>query len=123
MALLVVLEELALFGFSIFLFSRLELDWWWYPALVLTPDLSMLGYLFGNKLGAWTYNVFHHRALGILLLVVGGLFASTWISLAGVILFGHSCMDRVLGYGLKSSESFHVTHLGHAGKQWRRDPV
>jgi hypothetical protein len=29
------------------------------------PDISMLGYLAGNKAGAIIYNFFHHKALGI----------------------------------------------------------
>ena len=116
MSQLVALEEFVLFGFSFFLFSRLGLDWWWYPTLLLAPDLSMLAYLFGNKMGAWSYNFFHHKALGILVFLLGGLLTSSWISLAGVVLLGHSCLDRALGYGFKSSESFHLTHLGRIGK-------
>jgi hypothetical protein len=34
------------------------------------------------------------------------------MQLAGVILFGHSSMDRIFGYGLKYSDSFQHTHLG-----------
>lgn len=34
----------------------------------------------------------------------------------GVILLGHSSLDRVLGYGLKHSDSFQNTHLGVIGR-------
>lgn len=47
------LEEAALFILGIYLFSRLSFEWWWFLVLILAPDLSMLGYLFGNKSGAF----------------------------------------------------------------------
>jgi len=34
---------------------------------------------------------------------------------AGLILFGHSCMDRAMGYGLKYFSGFQDTHLGKIG--------
>jgi len=37
------LEEAAMFILSIFFFNQLHFSWWWYPVLLLTPDLSMLG--------------------------------------------------------------------------------
>jgi len=40
----------------------------------------------------------------------GGLF------LLSIILLGHSCMDRAMGYGLKYSSGFSDTHLGKIGK-------
>ena len=42
---LLKLEEVFMFGLSIFLFSQLDYAWWWYPLLILAPDLSMVGYL------------------------------------------------------------------------------
>lgn len=36
--------------------------------------------------------------------------------LAGAILFAHSSLDRILGYGLKHFDSFRNTHLGTIGK-------
>ncbi len=50
---IVKLEETALFIFGIYLFSLLSFEWWWFLVLILAPDLSMLGYLFGNKSGAF----------------------------------------------------------------------
>ena len=46
---LMKLEELAMLLLSVYLFSRLSIAWWWFPALLLVPDLGALGYLFGNK--------------------------------------------------------------------------
>ena len=109
-------EELFMFGLSIFFFSKLGFAWWWYALLLFAPDLSMLGYLAGPQFGAVTYDFIHHKALGISIFVAGMLFASPPLQLAGLILFGHSSMDRVLGYGLKYGDSFQHTHLGMIGK-------
>ncbi len=113
---LLKLEELFMFALTIFLFSKMDFAWWWYPALLFTPDLSMIGYLINPKIGAVTYNFIHHKALGISLYVLGIMFASQPLQLAGLILFGHSSMDRVLSYGLKYSDSFQHTHLGMIGR-------
>ena len=113
---LLKLEELFMFGFSIFLFSKLDFAWWWYPLFLFVPDFSMIGYLISPKVGAMTYNFIHHKALGISIFVVGVILTSASLQFAGLILFGHSSMDRVLGYGLKHSDSFQNTHLGVIGK-------
>jgi hypothetical protein len=109
---LLKLEEALLFLFSIFLFAKLNYAWWVYPVLLFTPDLSMLGYLGGTKIGALTYNFVHHKALGIGIFIAGTLLINQPLQLAGIILFGHSSMDRILGYGLKYEDSFQHTHLG-----------
>jgi len=114
---LLKLEEAFMFGLSIFLFSKLDYAWWWYPALILAPDLSMVGYLINTRVGAITYNFIHHKALGIGVFVLGVLLANQLLQLIGLILFGHSSMDRVLGYGLKYPDSFQNTHLGVIGRQ------
>lgn len=110
------LEELFMFGLSIYLFSKLDYAWWWYAVLLFTPDISMLGYLINTRIGALTYNFVHHKALGITLYVLGSFVTAPALQLAGVILFGHSSMDRIMGYGLKHSDSFQHTHLDMTSK-------
>lgn len=112
---LLKLEELMMFVLSIFWFSKLDYAWWWYPLLFFTPDLSMLGYLGGTRIGAFVYNLVHHKALSIGIFLVGALSANQPLQLTGLILFGHSSMDRVLGYGLKYEDAFQHTHLGTIG--------
>lgn len=109
-------EDAAEWIFSIFLFSRLTFAWWWYPALILVPDLSMIGYVVNTKVGAVLYNLVHHKAVGITIGIIGFLISNEALILTGLILFGHSCMDRVFGYGLKFGDSFQHTHLGSIGK-------
>jgi ABC-type nitrate/sulfonate/bicarbonate transport system permease component len=111
------LEELAQFLFSIYLFSLLPFAWWVYPVFLFAPDLSMVGYLAGPRVGAIIYNLIHHKAISLALIVLGFLLALPVVSLAGVILFGHTSLDRVLGYGLKYPDSFRHTHLGMIGQE------
>lgn len=111
------LEELGLFVLGIYLFNQLDYAWWWFLVLILTPDLSMIGYVFGNKTGALCYNLFHHRGIAIVLYLIGVHFHNNEIQLSGVILFTHSSMDRMFGYGLKYETSFKDTHLGEIGKK------
>jgi len=113
---IIQLEELGMFLLSIFLFNQLSFAWWWFPALILTPDISMIGYAGGNKIGAIMYNFFHHKAVAIAVYVLGFYLHNELIQLIGIILFGHSSMDRFFGYGLKTFAGFKSTHLGEIGK-------
>lgn len=116
---LLKIEETAEFALSIFLFSKLPFAWWLYPALFLLPDLSMIGYLVNDKVGALTYNFFHHKALAVLIGVAGLYLNNDYLMLAGILLFGHSSMDRMMGYGLKYAKGFKYTHLGEVGHEAR----
>ncbi len=107
-------EELAQFILVIFLLrlQPIELPWWLWPVIFLAPDLGMLGYLFNPAAGAVTYNLFHHKLIAVLLLGIGYLTHQPVIVLAGLVLYGHSSFDRMLGYGLKYPDAFKHTHLG-----------
>jgi Domain of unknown function (DUF4260) len=118
------LEELAMFLASLILLYVFKVEWWWYLIMFIGPDVSMLGYLAGNKLGAWSYNLFHHKGIALLTCVMAfllklefPLFDSDWIFVLGIVLFGHSSMDRFFGYGLKYENGFKFTHLGEIGKK------
>jgi Domain of unknown function (DUF4260) len=113
---LLKLEELLMFGLALFLFSGLDYSWAWYALLFFAPDLSMLGYLANPRLGAWTYNLVHHKGLAVALYALGSLLSVPWLMFAGTLLFGHSSFDRVLGYGLKHEDAFQNTHLGRIGR-------
>lgn len=113
---IIKLEETALFILGIFLFNQLNYAWWWFLVLILAPDLSMIGYVFGYKTGAFLYNLFHHKGISLLIYGLGYYLSIESIQLAGIILFSHSAMDRVFGYGLKYEKGFKYTHLGEIGK-------
>lgn len=85
------------------------------PALLL-PDLSMIGYLRGPRLGSITYNAVHHLVLALALLGLGWWMGIGWLILAGALVLAHVGMDRALGYGLKLPTDFRDTHLGRIGR-------
>ena len=114
---LLKLEELAQFILGIALFSQLDFPWWWFPVLILLPDISMIGYAFNTKVGAICYNLFHNKAIGIAFILAGMFYLGETFTLIGIILFSHSSMDRIFGYGLKYPDSFKNTHLGKIGKE------
>ena len=112
------LEEFMMLLLGFFLFMQMDLPWWWFFALLLTPDIGMLGYIFGNRVGAITYNIFHHRGLAILLYFIGVSYLYVpETELVGIIIFSHVAMDRMFGYGLKYEKGFKFTHLGEIGKK------
>jgi hypothetical protein len=113
---LLKLEELLTIVLAFYLFLALDYAWWWFLILFLVPDISMLGYLLGPKVGAWTYNLAHHKGLAIVLFVLGSYVQVQGLQLAGLIILGHSSFDRMLGYGLKFTDSFQHTHLGMIGR-------
>lgn len=117
MKILLKLEELAMLLLGFFLFMQLDLPTWYFFALILAPDIGMLGYVFGSKAGAVSYNLTHHKGVAILLYLVGSSFLDfSILQLIGIILFSHAAMDRVFGYGLKYNSGFNDTHLGKIGK-------
>ncbi|HEY6900765.1 MAG TPA: DUF4260 domain-containing protein [Puia sp.] len=113
---LIKLEEAALFLLSIYLWGQLHYAWYWWLVWFLTPDLSMLAYLAGNRIGAIGYNFVHHKAVAIIIYLAGVYTNDRLIMSIGLILLGHSCMDRAMGYGLKYFSGFSDTHLGKIGK-------
>ena len=115
MKITLALEEFAMLLLGIFVFSRLDFVWWWFLVLFFTPDFGMLGYLFNNKIGAFIYNVFHHKGLAVLIWFLGFYLQNGVFQLIGVILFSHAAFDRILGYGLKYEKGFKFTHLGEIG--------
>jgi hypothetical protein len=113
---LLKIEELGLFLLSIFLFSQLQYSWWVFLLFILTPDIGVIGYLISPRTGSITYNLTHHKGLAVVLFVAGTIAPSQAIALTGVIMLGHSSLDRVFGYGLKLADSFNHTHLGWIGR-------
>ncbi|WP_353134583.1 DUF4260 domain-containing protein [Pseudopedobacter sp.] len=114
---LLKLEQLAIFIMAFLLTLYIGYEWWLFFALILLPDLSMLGYLLGNKTGALFYNFFHHQGVALFLIAFGYAAIDPKISMAGIILLGHSAMDRLFGYGLKYNKGFKYTHLGEIGRE------
>ena len=113
---LLKLEELGMFIAALLLFLYLGQSILLFLVLILLPDLGMVGYLFNPKIGAYTYNFTHHKGVAILLFLTGFYLKIDILLIVGIIIFAHSSLDRVLGYGLKYKDSFNNTHLGKIGK-------
>ncbi len=125
---LLKLEEAAQLLLCLAVLAIVNVDWWVYLLVLVGPDISMLGYLMGTRTGAFTYNLFHHKAVALVVVVAGfgvlfgeNLWSDTAtedldLLIIGIVLYGHSSMDRMVGYGLKFGDSFQHTHLGWIGK-------
>src|SRR5918997_4100238 len=87
-------------------------SWLLFALLLLVPDLSMLGYLAGTRVGAAVYNVFHAYPLPAVLGAFGLLGGSSLALMVALVWFAHIGMDRLVGYGLKYPTEFKDTHLG-----------
>jgi Domain of unknown function (DUF4260) len=109
-------ESVALFVAGVVLWLALNGSPLWLLPLLLAPDLSMLGYLGGPRLGAVTYNAAHNLVIALALLGVGWYAAIAPLALAGALFLAHVGMDRTLGYGLKLPTDFRDTHLGRIGR-------
>jgi hypothetical protein len=113
---LLKLEEAAMFVFGLVLLWNFVIPWWLLILLLLSPDLGALGYLFNPRVGALTYNLLHHKAVALALFFIGVFSVNACFQIAGLIIFTHSSIDRVFGFGLKYPDSFNNTHLGLIGK-------
>ena len=109
-------EGAAAFAAGLAGFLLLGLPWWAFALLLIVPDLSMVGYLRGPRVGAILYNVVHDLATGVAVAGFGLAIGSVPLAAVGAILVAHSGMDRIAGYGLKFPDSFHDTHLGRIGR-------
>ena len=114
------LEEAAMFILSLYALYYLDADGWFYPFVFLGPDISMIGYIAGNIAGAAMYNFFHHKAIAVVVFMFGLYLGNELLMIIGIILFGHSSMDRMFGYGLKLDRGFNYTHLGVIGKKHKK---
>jgi len=109
-------EGLATFAAGLAGFLFLGLPWWAFALLLIVPDVSMIGYARGPRVGAIAYNLAHDLATGVAVAGVGLAIGSVPLAAAGAILVAHSGMDRMAGYGLKYRTAFKDTHLGRIGR-------
>lgn len=105
------LEGLAVLVTALVLYTQWAYSWWLFAALILAPDLAMLGYLINTRVGAVIYNVFHNYLVVLALFAIAYGTASTWLWAIGLIWLAHVGMDRLFGYGLKYGDQFKHTHL------------
>lgn len=104
-------EGLAVLAVALAAYFSLDGPLWLLAVLALAPDLAMLGYLAGPRVGAAVYNVAHVYALPLALAGVGYSFDVRIAVLAAAVWTAHVGADRLVGYGLKYDSGFRDTHL------------
>lgn len=91
--------------------AQLQMSWWLFALLFLVPDVSMIGYLKDEEIGATVYNGVHTYVGPVLLGAVGYWTGSGLVSQIAVVWICHIGFDRLLGFGLKYPSGFGDTHL------------
>ena len=114
--LLLRLEGLCLLAVSLLAYAKFGDSWGVFALLFLAPDLSFLGYLAGPRAGAASYNIAHSLIGALIALAAGVLLSAPLAVTVGLIWLAHIGFDRALGYGLKYSSGFGITHLGLIGR-------
>jgi hypothetical protein len=112
---LVRFEWGALFVAAIAGYGLADGSWLLFALLILAPDLSMLAYLAGPRVGAIAYNAVHVLVWPLCLLLAGFYAGQALAIQLALIWLAHIGMDRALGYGLKLSSGFRDTHFGRIG--------
>jgi hypothetical protein len=108
-------EGLLLLAAALVLYAHLDASWWWFAGLLLAPDLGLLGYLAGGRVGATTYNLTHTLSLPLAVGLLGLATDGETLLATALIWAAHIGMDRALGYGLKYPGDFRDTHLQRVG--------
>ena len=111
------LEALTVTAAGLMVWAGMGGGWVWFVLLILVPDVSLVGYVWGARIGAAMYNAAHNYALPLLFGVVGGALDHRLLVLMSSLWITHIGIDRTLGYGLKYVTSFADTHLGRVGRK------
>jgi hypothetical protein len=107
------LEGAVVFLAGVIAYWRIGGNWLLFIALLLAPDIGMLGYLVNPRFGAAIYNLFHLPLWPVLLILVGWLGGNLLALEIGLIWLCHLGMDRAAGYGFKYPTKFQDTHMQH----------
>lgn len=110
--LLLRLEGLVALALGVTLYARADASWWLFALLILAPDLSMVGYLKDERIGARVYNAVHTYVGPALLGAAAWWLGSALAGHVALIWVAHIGFDRLLGFGLKHPTGFGDTHLG-----------
>lgn len=105
------IEGLTVLGLCLGGYFTLDGSIWLLVVLALAPDLSMLGYLAGPRIGSLSYNTVHTYTVPLALGALGFWAEISMALLVALIWAGHIGADRLVGYGLKYESGFKDTHL------------
>jgi len=104
-------------------YTVLGASWGLFLLLLFVPDVFMIGYLKGARLGASVYNLGHTYVLPIALGAVALGASSSAVGAVALIWTVHIGLDRALGYGLKEPSGFRNTHLSPQNESPRSSPI
>ena len=105
------LEGAAVAAGSLALYFDQGFGWVALIVLALAPDLAMVAFAAGPRVGAIAYDVAHTEALPVALGVAGVLSGDELPVQLALIWLIHIGVDRAVGYGLKYPTAFGDTHL------------
>ena len=95
------------------LYFHLGFGWPLLVALILVPDLSMLGYVANPRVGSVSYDLAHTEAWPVCLAVAGVLGGTDALVQVALIWLAHIGVDHAVGLGFKYADpDFQDTHLG-----------
>jgi hypothetical protein len=106
-------EGLTLLATALLLYSATHQPWWLVPAVILLPDLFMVGYLGGSRIGAAVYNAGHSYPLPAAMSLAGLAGHHPLVLALGLLWLAHIGMDRLAAFGLKYDSGFQHTHLSN----------
>jgi hypothetical protein len=104
-------EGLALLGGALDLYFHAGYGWLLLLVLALAPDVSLLGFLGGPRLGAAAYNLAHTEVLPLVLGAVGVVAGDDLAVRLALIWLAHIGLDRAIGYGLRYPSALAQTHV------------
>jgi hypothetical protein len=110
------LEDAGILLAAIYLCFHVDARWYVFAGMALAPDLGMLGYLAGPRVGAVTYNLTHIQTVPLALGLVALTTANPVLEAIALVWIAHIAFDRLAGYGLKLPTAFTDTHLGKIGR-------
>src|SRR5262249_56285268 len=103
-------EGAAMFACSVFLFYFLGGSWIVFVALLLWPDLFMLGYLANAKLGARLYNLVHTNVLPLALATVSLGVRQSGLMAFALIWLAHIGGGPAVGAAAEAAPFFMADH-------------
>jgi|COG998Drversion2_1049125.scaffolds.fasta_scaffold176878_2 hypothetical protein len=106
------IEATAMLVAAVAAYGQLEFSWGLFAACFFLPDLSILLYLRGPRVGGTAYNLAHFLLWPVLLGLVGVFQQAPVAQQAALVWAAHIAFDRALGWGLEYEQSFCHTDMG-----------
>ncbi len=105
-------EATAMLVAAIAAHGLLGFSWSTFALCFFLPDLTLLAYAAGPRVGGRAYNLAHFFGWPIAIGAFGVLAGSEGAQQAALIWGAHVAFDRALGWGLKTEQSFCHTDMG-----------